>query len=224
MSSQPTVDLVIFDMDGVIFQGRNFWLDLHRAMGTEAEAWRLWHAYGKHDYPRLGAITVEQVWIGRSAVAFHDLIASRTYVDGAADVISWLRQHAVRTAIVSSGPYQLAERAQRELGIDVIRANRVAIAGTIFTGTVDLQVDDTRKDLAATTVMTELGIRPSRTAMVGDTASDSRLAGIVGRLIAYDPDSPELTAAADAVIPSGHLRDLISLFESPRQPNGTTLL
>ncbi len=218
------VDLVIFDMDGVIFQGRNFWLDLHRALGTEAEAWRLWDAYGKQDYPRLSAITVEEVWIGRNAAAFHDLIASRVYVDGAADVVGWLREHGVRTAIVSSGPYQLAERAQRELGIDAIRANRVAIVGTVFTGTVDLQVDDTRKDLAAIAVMTKFGIPPDRTAMVGDSSSDARLVGIVGRLIAYDPDSSELVTAADTVIMSGHLRDLISLFASWGHPDDTTSL
>jgi len=73
-------------------------------MGTEAEAWRLWHAYGRCDYRRLGIITVEKLWIGRGADAFHDLIASRAYVDGAAEVIGLLRRLAVRTAIVSSGP------------------------------------------------------------------------------------------------------------------------
>jgi phosphoserine phosphatase len=213
----------MFDMDGVIFQGRNFWLDLHRAMGTEAEAWRLWRAYGKQDYARVGAITAEEIWIGRSAVALYDLIASRRYVDGAAEVIGWLHGQGVRTAIVSSGPYQLAERAQRELGIDIIRANRIAVINAVFAGTVDLQVDDTRKDLAADSVMMELGIRPARAAMVGDSASDARLAGAVGRLIAYDPDSPELTAAADAVILSGHLRDLISLVSSPGYLGDTIL-
>ena len=81
-----------------------------------------------------------------------------------------------------------------------------------------LSTGDTRKDLPAIAVMTELGIPPARTAMVGDSASDARLAGIVGRLIAYDPDGPELAAAADAVIMSGHLRDLISLFGSAGCP------
>jgi phosphoserine phosphatase len=207
-------------MDGVIFEGRNFWLDLHRAMGTEREAWRLWHAYGKNDYRHLGKMTVEQLWIRRSAGAFYELIASRTYVHGAAKVIRWLRQHAVRSAIVSSGPYQLAERAQRELGVDVIRANRVAISDTCFTGEVDIQVDDSRKELAAVAVMNELGMQPACTAMVSDNAGDSRLAGVVGRLIAYDPESPELAAAADTVIPSGHLPDLIRLLERQRYSDG----
>src|SRR3954454_3646087 len=144
MSSVAAVDLVIFDMDGVIFEGRNFWLDLHHAMGTEAEAWRLWVAYGKHDYRRLAAITAEKIWVGRSPSLFEDLTTSRRYVDGAAEVVAWLRQRAVRTAIVSSGPLQLAERARRELGIDVIRANHVAIVDGTFAGTVDLHVDDSR--------------------------------------------------------------------------------
>lgn len=212
MTSPRNIDLVIFDMDGVIFEGRNFWLDLHNAMGTEAEAWRLWHAYGERDYPYLANITVAQTWNGRDAGVFQDLVAARRYVDGAVDVVAWLRRHHIRTAIVSSGPYQLAERARDELGIDVIRANRVAFAGRVFAGTVDVQVDDSRKDTAALGVMAELGVTARRTVMVGDSASDARLAGVVGCLIAYDPDSDDLARRADKVIPAGRLRDLIDVL------------
>lgn len=212
MDSKGGVELVMFDMDGVIFEGRNFWLDLHRAMGTEAEAWRLWNAFGKRDYPYLANITVAQTWNGRDSGVFQDLVAARRYVEGAADVVAWLRRRDIRTAIISSGPYQLAERARDELGIDVIRANRVAFAGRVFAGTVDVQVDDSCKDTAALGVMAELGVAARHTMMVGDTASDARLGGVVGCLIAYDPDSDNLARRADRVIPAGRLRDLIDIL------------
>jgi phosphoserine phosphatase len=215
MVSALTVDLVMFDMDGVIFQGRNFWLDLHRAMGTEEAAWHLWNTYGQTDYPRLASVTVAEVWCGRSADAFYDLIAARRYVEGVPEVIAWFHEQGVQTAIVSSGPWQLAERAQRELEIDVIRGNRVGIADGVFSGVVDLQVDDARKDVAARAVMAELNVEPMRAAMVGDTAADGRLAGIVGHLIAYDPSDPAFAGTAETVLAAGHLRDLIGCFCPP---------
>jgi hypothetical protein len=41
---EQSVDLIraaLFDMEGVVFERRNFWLDLHRAFGTEEEGVRL---------------------------------------------------------------------------------------------------------------------------------------------------------------------------------------
>ncbi len=221
MNSSHSVDLVIFDMDGVIFQGRISGWTCTAPWAAEAEAWRLCASLRQAGYRRLAVITAEQIWNGRDATSFQRLIASRRYVDGAPEVIAWLRRHGVHTAIVSSGPHQLAERARDELGIEVIRANRLAITGAVFAGTVELQVDDTRKDAAAKQVMTQLAVTPARTAMVGDSASDAGLAGAVGRLIAYDPAGPELSAVADSIIPAGHLRDLIDLFAPADDPDRT---
>ena len=54
-----TIELVIFDMDGVIFEGRNFWLDLHRRYSTEVEALELAERYLKSDYETLARITAD---------------------------------------------------------------------------------------------------------------------------------------------------------------------
>ena len=208
------IDLVIFDMDGVIFEGHNFWLDLHRAMGTEADAWRLWHSLGRTDYARLGTVTVEELWRGRSAAPFFDLISARRYVPGVFEVFGWLREQAVRTAIVSTGPYQLAERAQKDLNIDRISANRVDIADGHFAGTVDILVDENRKDQAALEVMSDFGVTRERTAMVGDAASDVGMAEVVALPIAYDASDPALVAAARAVLPAGQLAKVVDILSS----------
>lgn len=210
--ARPPFDLVIFDMDGVIFEGRNFWLDLHRAYGTEAEAMRLWQAYGETDYPRLGSLTASGVWRGRDAAVLEQLVTERRYVDGIQEVMARLEAWKLRTAIVSSGPWQLAERARRELGIDLALANRLAIADGRITGTVEIMVDENRKDEAAMQVMAAFGVPRERTAVIGDTPADARMAAIAGLAIAYDCESPVLLAAARAALPKGELRRMIGIL------------
>jgi phosphoserine phosphatase len=201
-------------MDGVIFEGRNFWLDLHREMHTEAEALRLWESLGHRDYAQLGAFTVDRIWRGRSADAFFALIASRRYVVGVSEVFAWFRVQGIRTAIVTSGPYQLAERAQHDLQVDRILGNRVGIVDGRFAGTVELFVDENHKDQAARNVMADFGIAAANTAIVGDGLADARMAAIAGLPIAYDPEDEKLAAAVHAVIPAGHLADLIGIISS----------
>lgn len=210
--ARPPFDLVIFDMDGVIFEGRNFWLDLHRAYGTEAEAMRLWQAYGGTDYPRLGSLTASGVWRGRDAAPFDRLVAERRYVDGIHEVMARLEAWKMRTAIVSTGPWQLAERARRELGIDLALANRLAIADGRIAGTVEIMVDENRKDEAAMQVMAAFAVPRERTAVIGGAASDARMAAVAGLAIAYDCDSPVLLAAARAALPKGELRRVLGIL------------
>lgn len=209
---RPPFDLVIFDMDGVIFEGRNFWLDLHRAYGTEAEALRLWEAYGETDYPRLGSLTASGVWRGRDAAVFGQLVAERRYVDGIHDVMARLEAWKMRTAVISSGPWQLAERARRELGIDLALANRLAIVDGRIAGTVEIMVDENRKDEVAMQVMAAFGAARARTAVIGDTPADARMAAVAGLAIAYDCDSPVLLAAARAALPKGELRRVVGIL------------
>jgi HAD superfamily phosphoserine phosphatase-like hydrolase len=223
MMQSPSLQLVIFDMDGVVFEGRNFWLDLHRAMGTEKEAWHLWQTLGASDYKRLCTLTVQDLWRGRGAEAFFDLIASRRYVDGIFDVVAWLREHGIRTAIVSTGAHQLAERAQRDLQFDAVRANRVLIHDNGFAGEVEVMVDENHKDMVAREIMTSLQVDAARTAMIGDSRSDISMAASVGLPIAYNPETPELAAAVRHVLPAGALRGAIDLVARyrPAEPAAT---
>lgn len=211
-AGRPPIDLVIFDMDGVIFEGRNFWLDLHRALGTEAEAWRMWKAYGDTDYRRVATMTAGGVWRGKSAEALDRLVRERRYVVGIHDVVARLKRWGIWTAIVSSGPWQLADRARRELGIDLILANRLAIQDGAIAGTVEIMVDENRKDQAAEHVMAAFGAAPMRTAMIGDSPSDARMAAIVGLAIAYDCKSPVLAAAVRAECAAGEIRRVIDIL------------
>lgn len=208
MSAPPAeLALVLFDMDGVIFEGRSFWLDLHRRFGTEAEALELVPSL-RIDYERVARYTVEHLWKGRPAAPLLELVAARRYQPGVADLCAALRARGQKTAIVSSGPVELAERAQRDLGFDAIRANRVLIADGRIAGAGEVAVSNAKLPVGLE-LIASLGATPARTAFIGDTESDASLAAAVALPIAYDSDSPALDRVARIRVARGQLATLI---------------
>jgi phosphoserine phosphatase len=205
---------VIFDMDGVLFEGRNFWLDLHRRYGTDVEGLRLADRYLTSDYATLAAKVAGQLWRGRPAKVYESLVQQRRYQPGVNELFGFLREHGVRTAIVSSGPDLLAARAQRDLAIDLVRANGLEIHDGRLTGRTFIRVSDTGKAKVGLEVMRELGVHADQTAMVGDSESDAELAALVGLAIAYDSDSDRLKTVAQHHLRRGELLQVREILRS----------
>lgn len=204
--------LVIFDMDGVVFEGTNFWLDLHRLMGTEKQAWQLWKGLSENSYEHLSKRTAI-IWENRSSEHFWNLIAERKTVPGIEQVFTFLREHQIETAIISSGPYQLAERAQRQFSIGSIRANKLSIGKDgRFTGQVEVQVDNNKKDIPAQEVMQSYGATYETTAMIGDSASDVALARLVSLCISYDSNDLELLSECKYQVKKGEMLKVVELL------------
>jgi HAD superfamily phosphoserine phosphatase-like hydrolase len=194
--------LLVCDMDGVIFRGSNFWLDLHRALGTVDDALALWERMGRTRYRVLSRRTAA-LWRGRSAEPYFRLVRERDYVPGCEALIRFARARGARTAIISSGSWHLAERAQRELGIDRFFANRLGIDEQgRFDGSVDVQVDNNRKLRRLRELQAEFAVAKEDTVVIGDTESDAFMAGGAGLSIGYDVlDGAEWRF--DHVVPEG---------------------
>jgi HAD superfamily phosphoserine phosphatase-like hydrolase len=201
----PACEAVLFDMDGVLFEGHNFWLDLHRAYGTETEGVEAADRLLAVDYDALALRVVGELWRGRPAATYHRLVAERRYQPGVEELFGFLHAEGMRTAIVSSGPALLAARAQRELGIDVVRANALAEHDGMLTGAASIAVPDADKAPVGLEVIARWGLDPAAVAMVGDGGSDAALAELVGLPVAYDTTSERLLAVADVVLQHGEL-------------------
>ncbi|MBX3616957.1 HAD family hydrolase [Nitrosomonas sp.] len=207
------VNLVLFDMDGVIFEGKNFWLDLHKAMGTEKQAWQLWEGLGIRDYRKLGELTAKKLWRQKSSDKFWRLINERKTSNGIGEVFSYLRKNHIKSAIVSSGPYQLAEKAQRLFDISEIRANKLDIGENgQFTGKVDIQVDDNHKDIPAQELMAKFGATFETTAMIGDTRNDVLIARLASVSIAYNSDDDALLKACHHNLEANQICNVIDIL------------
>lgn len=204
--------LVVFDMDGVVFEGANFWLDLHREYGTEREALELAASQLETNYKDLAHYTATKQWQGRDASPLERLVKARQYEPGIRELIQWLKRHKVATALISSGPFQLALRAKKELGIDVIRANNLHIRKNRLTGVLDLQVDDSNKGAVVREILEQLGLTRHESAAVGDKPSDLGLAREVSFFVAYDTEDTAVVEEADYTCPKGSLVSLIEVF------------
>jgi phosphoserine phosphatase len=200
------LDVFAFDMDGVIFQGDNFWLELHAALGTRDQALDLAARYLHSDYARLGQITAGTLWRGESAKPFTELVQARRYVDGVQQLLRFLRRENVITCIISSGPCQLAERAQAECGIHSVFANRLDIEDGVFTGTVEIAVNNTAKGAVLRNFLDRLGRRDAIVAAMGDTASDADMCKHADLGIAYNSSAATLLAQADISLREGELQ------------------
>lgn len=179
--------LLVCDMDGVLFQGRNFWLDLHHRMGTEQLALELWEKYGKADYQLLSELTA-QGWKGRTTDFYHDMCDTREVMPGAERLFAYCKRQRMKTAIISSGPWHLAYRAQQRWGINAIFANKLGLtdSGAAFDGTVDVQVNDNSKDYTLAKLQAELGILPEDTIVIGDSDADARMTSLSTCSIGYN--------------------------------------
>lgn len=206
--------LVLFDMDGVIFEGKNFWLELHQRMGTEKQAWQLWQGLATRDYLRLSELTARKLWQGRSAQIFLEMIEQRRLVTGIESVFNFLNQHGIATAVVSSGPYQLAERAKQLFSITEIFANKLDIDESgCFSGSVEVQVIDNAKHEVGKTLQAKYGATPETTAMIGDSNSDVTLAQLAKLAIAYDTQDIELVKVCSHRLYAGQLAQAVPLLE-----------
>jgi phosphoserine phosphatase len=209
------VKLVLFDMDGVIFDGKNFWLEFHGAMGTEKQAWQLWKGLGKSAYHKLSRLTANNLWRGKSSKTFWEMIRARRPVPGVDRVFAYLHDNNIGSAIISSGPYQLAERARELFYVTEIRANKLYIdPDGEFTGEVDVQVDDNHKDIPAKQLMTKFGAVHNTTAMIGDTESDVAIAKLASLSIAYHSEDRTLLEACKYRLAQGEISKVVDLLNA----------
>jgi HAD superfamily phosphoserine phosphatase-like hydrolase len=201
MNAKP---LILFDMDGVLFQGHNFWLELHSKYGTAEEGTRLAEKYLETDYDQLAVEVINKLWRGKPAKPFFDLVNRREYVPGVPELIAELKHSGFTLGIISSGPKQLADRVCAELGIDIIRANQLTFKNGLING-VDVEVADNEKHKVAWEIQANLGFASGQTMYVGDSKPDAHMKKAADFIIAYDSNSPELLATADKILRTGEM-------------------
>jgi len=209
MIKQGNIKLACFDMDGVIFQERNFWLSLHKTFGTYTLGKNLTKKYVNSDYEKLVEEVVHKLWKGKDATKYFELVKGSRYIPGVRETFSELRRRGIKTAIVSSGPTHLALRAQKELGIECVYSNELVVNNNRISGEFKWPIGHGNKTKIVKTLSRKLGIRMAKVAFVGEGENDIEVCKAVGLSISFNSESKRLDDVCDLVIKRRDLREIL---------------
>jgi len=215
--SLSKLELVVFDMDGVLTDVDSSWKYVHDFFNTSNEK-------SVEDYLRGRIDDVEfirrdvNVWGVDGKLIKKSLLVSILddipLMKGARDVVSFLKMNNVKTGIVSAGIDVLADRVARELGIDFVCANGIRVDGDGFlTGEGVLGVRLIYKDDAVRRLSLESGVSLNGIVAVGNSCFDIPMFEVAGLGVAFNPEDDCVRRAADFVVEGRDLRGVIPLLK-----------
>jgi phosphoserine phosphatase len=215
------VKLICLDMDGVLTQEKNFWFKLHDAYGTYEEGRRITKQYLHNDYDMLIKEVVGRLWKDKDEKTFLQTIDQIPLMPGIAEFFSRLDNilddegNPLPRAIISSGPYELAQKIADLYGADYIYANQLLFEDGKVSGKFNWPVGagTFAKAKIIEDLCAERSIDPKDVLYVGDSPSDVVPFKLVGTSIAFNNPPRELVAVATYVIATKDLRHLIPLLD-----------
>ncbi len=144
--------------------------------------------------------------------AFSHVLARIEPTPGARALIDAVHERGGRVGVVSGGFHEILDTVAPQLGADVWRANRLAVAGGELNGLVDGEIVDAEgKARALRAWADEAGVPLSRTIAIGDGANDLRMMADAGLGVAFNA-KPAVRARADIVVEPVDLAQVIPLL------------
>ena len=211
------IEIVFFDMDGVLTDTISSWKYIHDYFGTSNDRSVDQYLRGKIDdlefikkdvslWKQNGKFTTKQV--------LRDILSEIPLMKGAQECITFLQSHKVKTSIVSAGLDILAEKVAKELGIDYVLANGVKTDKTgRLTGEGVLNVRLIYKDETVRAFAKKHGFKLNNCVAVGNSCFDVPMFETCAMGIAFNPADDCVREAADVVIESTDLTKVIPALQ-----------
>jgi phosphoserine phosphatase len=197
--------VAIFDLDGTLTDTRSIWQHLHEKFGTLDVGKRTAEMYrkGRIDYVEWAKLDAA-CWKGISLTNLLPALREIRYTLGAPEIIEQLRNHGIRTGIVSAGLSVLADKAKEDLNVDLAISNELKVKNGVLTGDVVVRVGPDNKVDVIGEAAWLLGADMEETIVIGDNLFD--LPASAGLKIAFKPVSAQVRAAADVVVQDDDIR------------------
>ena len=211
------IQLVIFDMDGVITDTISSWKYLHDYFGTSNDHSVDAYLKGKIDDGEFIKRDVA-LWLDHTRPVSYqqltEILAEVPLMKGAKQCIDALSEHGIHTAIVSAGLDILAHRVADEIGIDYVYANGIKVdAHGRLTGEGILGVALMYKDKVVHSLSQKLNIPVRNMVAVGNSCFDIPMFETCGFGIAFNPEDDCVRDAADVVVEDKDLCKILPHLE-----------
>ncbi len=208
------IKLVVFDMEGTLTDLPTVWELMHLKIGTwESHGLPYWEEFkrggmGYDEFARKDVAT----WRGAPTRLLDEAVHEVPLMDGCEELLRFLNERGIASAIVSNGLDRLANRLAAELPVARVAANRECVTNGNLTGELDVLVPFHAKADAMRQIASELGIEPEEIMAVGDGVADIGMFRAAGSSVAFMPENAEVAAAADCVLRDADLRNIMALF------------
>ncbi len=213
------VDLVCFDMDGVLIDVGSSWVTVHKHFDVQNEAGLKAYLNGEFDDHEFIRRDVA-LWLAKQARLRRADIAAvfddPPFMPGVEETRDALRDAGIQMAIVSGGVDILAERVAKRLGIDFVAANGFEYdAEGCLTGDGIVRTPLNDKAAPVLGFAKELGVPLERTLSIGNSLPDVSMFEVTGRSIGFHPEDDYTREHATWVIEEGRLDQMVPLCLDP---------
>lgn len=207
--------LICFDMDGVIFRERNFWMSLHKAYGTLEQGKVLTEKYLYSDYATLVREVVLNLWKGKSESVYLNEVNKYEYLPGVRKTFDFIKKKGFLVAIISASSVDVARRVQIDFGVDFIFGNKLVFKDGVATGEFDWPVGsgNDAKARIVKNLCSSLNIDLKNVIYVGDGKNDVEAFREVGTSIAFNCDYVPLREIATHIVDSDDLSNILSFLD-----------
>lgn len=216
IAKMEKLELVIFDMDGVLTDIVSSWKYIHDYFKTSND--RSVNEYLKgniddNEFIRRDAILWKEngkpTTINKIAEIFSDV----RLMKGAKESIEALKRNKIKTAIVSAGLEVLSEKVAKQLGINYVYSNGVKTdkhGNLNGEGIVGVRL--MYKDLTVKKLADELNLPLDRIAAVGNSCYDIPMFEVAGLSIAFNPEDDCTRKAADEIVEGKDLTKILPVL------------
>ncbi len=216
---ETPVDLVCFDMDGVLIDVGSSWVMVHKHFGVENQAGLEAYLNGEFDDEEFIRRDVA-LWLDQkpkmTRADFEEIFRVPPFMAGVEKTIDTLRSEGVECAIVSGGVDVMAESVAERLGIEHWAANGfVYDAEGHLTGEGVVRTPLNDKAAPVVHFAKELGVPLDNVLSIGNSLPDVSMFDVTGRSIGFHPEDDYTREHATWVIEDGPLDQMLPLVLDP---------
>jgi len=213
---EDPVELVCFDMDGVLIDIGSSWVMVHKAFGVTNEASLRAYLNGEFDdaefIKRDAALWLRQ----RPKLRrddFEAIFREPPFMAGVERTLAGLHARGIETAIISGGVDVMAQNVARRLGIPRVAANGfVYDAEGHITGEGVVRTPLNDKAAPVLRFAKEIGIPLERILSIGNSLPDISMFDVSGRSIAFHPEDDYARSHATWVVEEGPLDQVLGFI------------